>query len=313
MDEKISRRKWIGSVAKASAAAVTVSSLAESKSLLSPQAASADKPFDMHQHVAAPITEGWEESGSVSALIAKDYEARVRSMDLNKIGQSVIMAGTLRYRKAEGIQNTRKLNDMIAEYVAKHSDRFPVGIGTVEPSHGDASLKELDRMAQELKLRGVVWHNAFSGVAIDDPFMRVLVKHMAPLGLIPFVHVARKPLESMWMLADLADDIPDVTFVALAGLATIDDHGEAIHVAKAHKNILFDTGPVIWMREPGLEKLVKRMGADRILFGSDLYALTPSYRRATTTMDIIQNAEISAEERAKIFSGNATKLFGLQL
>lgn len=309
MEEKVSRRKWMRSMAKAGLVAAGVS--AASESAAAPQGASPERPFDIHQHVAAPIDENYTESESASARIAKDYAARVRIMDANGIGQSVMMAGTLRYRKAEGIENTRKLNDLVAEYVTKHSERFPVGIGTVEPTHGDASLKELERMAKELKLRGVVWHHAYCGVPIDDPFMRPLLKQVARLQLIPFVHVGRKPFEDLGLLEDWAEEFPNLTFVALAGLARLEDHAQALKIGKRQKNILFDTGPVLWRREPGLESWVKQIGADRLLFGSDLYALAPSYRRATTTMDIINNAEISPEDRAKIFFRNAQNLFRL--
>ena len=74
-----------------------------------------------------------------------------------------MMVSTL-YRRTNGIKNTMQVNDLTAEYVARHSDRFPVGVGTVEVTHGEASLKELERISKELKLRGVVWHHTHSGV-----------------------------------------------------------------------------------------------------------------------------------------------------
>ena len=189
-EERVSRRQWMGSVAKAGLVATGVGSVVGSEILGYPaEAQMRDKPFDIHAHVAYPIDDNFAETEPVSSYIEREYSARVKLMDANGIGQSVLMPSTQRFRKAEGIENTKKLNDLVAAYVAKHSDRFPVGIGTVEPTHGDKSLKELERLAKDLKFRGVVWHHNVCGVPIDDPFMRPILRKMSELQLIPFIHI----------------------------------------------------------------------------------------------------------------------------
>lgn len=266
-------------------------------------------PMDIHQHLES-TDDNYSEFRSADELIRKDYSIRIRIMDENAIGQSVMMVST-QYRRTDGIRSTRRVNDLVAEYVARYSDRFPVGIGTVEITHGDASLKELERMSKELKLRGVVWHHTHSGVQVNDSFMRPILKQVATLGLIPFIHVGLKPYESLTKLEILAEEFPEITFVALAGLARSDDAEEALLVGRRRKNILFDTGPVIYTRERGVEGFVKLLGSDRLLFGSDLYASRPSYRRATTTLDVVKNSQITEEDKAKILYRNARRLFGL--
>src|SRR5579872_5096830 len=196
--KRTSRREWIGSAAKASLIAMGVGSVMASDQTDSaaPRAPKAsDPPFDLHQHVDAPVDDHFTEIMSASAWIEKDHSARSKIMDDNGIGKSVLMPGLRTYRKAGGIDSTRKLNDLVAEYVAKHSDRFPIGIGTVEPSHGDASFPELERIAKELKFRGVVWHHQFTGVPIDSPIMRLILAKMAELQLIPFIHTMDPPFE----------------------------------------------------------------------------------------------------------------------
>lgn len=311
-EEKISRRQWMGSVAGASLIATGISSVVGSATPgYAAQQQTPDQPFDIHQHVNASIDDNYAESGSADSTIEKDYSVRAKIMDANGIPQSVMMPGTRRYRKAEGIVSTRKLNDLVAAYVAKHSDRFPIGIGTVEPTHGDLSLRELERIARELKFRGVVWHHTNCGVPVDDPFMRPILRKMSELQLIPFIHVTQPPAEAIWMLETLAAEFPDIMFVALDGLAQYQHIPQAFEIAKKRKNILFDTGPSIGLlRETGVEQWVKQIGADRLVFGSDLYATVPSYRH-NITLDIVKNSRITAEERAKILSGNARNLFRL--
>lgn len=311
-EEKISRREWMQSAAKASLIVTGVSSVVGSEtSSQAAQRQTSDKPFDLHQHVLPPVDANYSENASIDSHVDTDYKARVKIMDDNGMGQSVIMAGTLHNRKTEGIENTKKLNDLVAAYVAKHSDRFPVGVGTVEPTHGEASLRELERIARELKLRGVVWHHRNCGVAIDDAFMRPIIRKMSELKLIPFVHVSQPGEESIWKLEILAEDFPNVTFLALNGLSNYENFGQAFCIAKRTKNILFDTAPSIGLlREKGVESFVKLFGADRLFFGSDLYAMVPSYRH-NVTLDIVKHSDITAEEKAKILFGNTRNLFRL--
>lgn len=312
-NERISRREWVGSIANASLVAMGVgAAITGAPPSEAAQQSANELPFDVHQHVDAPVDDKFTEIMSPSAWIEKDHSARVKIMDDNGIAKSVIMPGLRTYRRAGGIESTKKLNDLVAEYVAKHSDRFPVGIGTVEPAHGDASLPELERMAKDLKFRGVVWHHQFTGVAIDSPIMRVILKKMEELKLIPFIHTMDPPFEDIWMMDAIATDFPNMTMVVMDSFGYHRPNIEpAFKVGKKHKNLLFDTGPCLGLfREIGVERFVKELGADRFLFGSDLYATYPSYRH-NVTLDILKHSQISDQDRAKILYGNTKKLFGL--
>lgn len=311
MGKKISRREWMQDLTGAGIVAASLGARAYGAQVNSSTRPAWDKPFDIHQHVE-PSNDSFSDLGSPQEIIAKDYAARSEIMDKNGIEQSVMMAGN-QYRKTEGIGSTKKLNDLVAEYVTKHSNRFPVGVGTVEPTHGDASLKETERIAKDLKLRGVVWHHGYSGVPIDHRFMRPILKTIESLQLIPFVHVYQKGNESWWRLDVLAEEFPRITFVALAGIASVEDREQALQIGKRRRNILFDTGPVFWRGEPALESFVKRVGVDRVLFGSDLYAMQPSFRQATMTLQIIRNSQLQPQDKAMVLSGNARKLFGLSV
>jgi len=176
LDDKVSRREILATLATGTVLAGAAASSVPEALAASPEDV---KPFDIHQHVESADS-SYSDSASPASIIEKDFAARTRIMDENGIEKSVMLAGT-QYRKTNGIENTKKVNDLVAEYVAKHSDRFPIGVGTVEVSHGDASLKELDRVARELKLRGIVWHHAHAGTQINHAFMRPLLKRSEAL------------------------------------------------------------------------------------------------------------------------------------
>lgn len=309
MEDKISRRQLLGSASKAGLLAATLSLGGQTSRSEPASSADSYKVFDIHQHVES-TDDLFSDFTSAEEVITRDYRVRIPIMDENGIDQSILMVDP-KYRRTNGIESTRKVNDLIAAYVAKHSDRFPVGFGTVEPTHGEASLKELERIAKELKMRGVYWHHGYCGVPIDHPSMVPIIKEMGRFHLTPFVHVAQPYNESFWRLEALAEDFPEMIFVALSDLTSAEAFDQALRIAKRTKNILFDTGPVFWRGEANVESFVKRVGAKRVIFGSDLYARKPSYRRAFTSLEVLKNSRLTANEKADIFSGNARRLLGL--
>lgn len=262
-----------------------------------------DKPIDLHMHVE-PGTPDYAPFGTTEQMVMQNYASRLAYMDRLGITKAIVSAG-YRYRRAEGIANTRAMNDMIAAFVAKNPARFPAGIGVVEVKDGDASLKELERMAKDLKLRGVGWHHGDGGVYIDNPYMRPLLKQTQALGLIPFIHVREKEFEAWWRLEVLLEEFPDMTFVAMSGLVTTDDRDHAIQVCRRRKNVLVDTAPALYGGDQFFPSFVKAVGAERVLYGSD--------NAPTLTLEVIRRSALSDHDKALVLSGNTAKLFGLKV
>lgn len=306
MDRELSRREAIRNLGVAGLVASAPAALAAAAQAPATQKKSVslgswDTPIDMHVHVE-PRSEDFAPFGTVDSFIAQDYGPRVAFMDRYSIAKSVISPGW-RYRKTEGITNTMWMNDMAATYVAKHPDRFPAAIGIVEVHHGEASLRELERMAKDLKLKGVAWHHADNGIQINHPYMRPLLKQVQALKLIPFIHVREKEYEAWWRLEVLAEEFPDLTFVALSGLETSDDLTHAQQIARRRKNIVMDIAPFVHGSEAAIENFVKRVGAERLLFGTN--------GEATPTLQVVRNSQLSDREKALLLSGNTEKLLGL--
>ena len=200
--------------------------------------------FDIHAHFDPP-EENFSDFGSAQDAIAKDYSKRVAYMDRNGIEQAALSAGFI-YGRTEGIVSTRKVNDLVAACVAKHSDRFPAGLGTVQLSDGDASLRELERMAKDLRFRGVIWHHGACGFPINHPFMRPLLRQVQELKLIPFIHGRQKESESLWRLEAVAEEFPGMTFVALDTFTSAEDREHRVRILRRRNNILCDTESCVY-------------------------------------------------------------------
>jgi uncharacterized protein len=261
--------------------------------------------FDIHHHLGSltggSLQEqpGWQD---------RDYHNRVRIMEAHGVTMSAILAAT-GYIQADGIKDTMRCNDTVAAYRNRDPKRFPVASGTVEPLHGTRSLDELERMKHELHLDGVVWHNRFQGVAIDHQLMRPLLKKVSELGLVPLIHTnAESNMEAVWRLERLAQEFPELNFVAMDALTTNVNSQLVLDIAKRTPNILFDTAHV---RSSGyIRQFVETAGSHRLVFGSLFYSHPASYERCAT-LEEVKATRISDEDMANILSLNAKRLFKL--
>ena len=259
--------------------------------------------FDIHHHLGSLTGgslqegDGWQE---------RDYTNRVRIMEANGVASAAILAAT-GYIQADGIKDTMRCNDVVAAYRQRDPKRFPVACGIVEPLHGARSLGELERMKHELHLDGVVWHSRFQGVAVDHQLMRPLLKKVRELGLVPLLHTnAESNLEAVWRLERLALEFPDLTFVSMDALTTNVNSQLALDIAKRTKNILFESAHL--RGAAYVRNFVEAVGSERLIFGSLFYSTPPSYDHCTTLAEI-QEAKISAQDKANILALNAKRLF----
>ena len=261
--------------------------------------------FDIHHHLGSGTGGSLQEEAGWQD---RDYENRVRIMQANGVTMSAILAAT-GYIQADGIKDTMRSNDTVAAYRRRDPKRFPVACGIVEPLHGARSLGELERIKQELRLEGVVWHNRFQGVAIDHQLMRPLLKKVRELGLVPLVHTnAESNMEAVWRLERLALEFPEITFVAMDALTTNVNSQLVLDIARRTSNILFDTAHV---RSSGyIRDFVETAGSHRLIFGSLFYSYPPSYERCAA-LEEVKAAKISDKDMANILSLNAKRLFKL--
>lgn len=260
--------------------------------------------FDVHHHF------GYLTSGSMPG-ISEDFMKRIEVMERCGINRAVIMPST-GYYMPNGILDTKKINDQMAEYKSTHPDRFPVALGTVEPRHGKASLEEIDRMFNELKLDGIVWHHRFQGTAINHEMTILYLKKISEMKVpVPvFIHnFSQSFLEAPWMLENLAKMFPNLTFLSLSSLSSTDHIRRMLLMAQRQENIYLETG-MLFPRQNIIETIVKEIGSHRLLFGSDTYS-EPVATDPQITLQMIKKSAISDEEKANILEKNVRNIFKL--
>ena len=253
--------------------------------------------LDVHAHLGESLSIG--KAGTEEDLM--------RSMDKNGI-EKAILSPIPGYSEPYGIKNTIIQNDRIAEAVAKYPDRFPRGLAVLEPRQGDECLGELERSLNELKLRGLMFHNVFHGVSIDHPFMFTIMEEAKKFDPIVLMHTMYfSHLEPPFRLARLAESFPTITFINGHPAQDTTQCPASIEISKKNKNILLDTCLLLDVMQP-IEWMVREVGVEGIVFGSD----SPYYPNMSIDLTIVERAEISEEDRRKILWDNAAKLFEIQ-
>jgi predicted TIM-barrel fold metal-dependent hydrolase len=261
--------------------------------------------FDCHQHFG-PSPMGLEEPPEFSI----DADWKIRGPLLAKLGfDAVLLSPSNGFNRPNGLADTRRINDTAAEYRERHPERIVAALGIVEPWYGLAALEEIDRIARELKLNGLVFHHRFQGCTIDHWAMRPFLKRMADHGLVPFIHMAGgSGMELPVGLENLAREFPSMQFVALDGFSSEENGRTIVEMAGRVPNVSFDPALVFHMGR--IRELVSRYGAERLLFGSNLYPSlgSPGF---CTELNYCKALPVDEAERAKILGGNLRRILRL--
>ena len=202
----------------------------------------------------------------------------------------------------------RVLNDWCAE---QNGGRF-ISFGSVHPDAEDLT-EELDRIVR-LGLKGIKLHPDYQDFMVDEERLDGFYEEIEKRGLPVVFHsgfdvyspelIHCTPERALKMVK--RHPHMKAVFAHLGG----NDRWEEVYevLAGSGGEVYFDTAFTSRKCPDGLmEKIIKKHGADRILFASDCPWDDPSVIR-----NKIDGLDLSGSEKEKIFSGNAKRLLGLE-
>ncbi len=247
--------------------------------------------IDVHAHVGHTL----------ATDLGQTYAEYLRTMDALNIRRAIISVAA-GGRQAEGIHDTRRENDVIAEAMQAHPDRFPVGLAGLEPRHQEKAVEELDRTVRRLGLHGMVFHATFSGFFVGAGNVLDPIFDLAnDFGALCLMHSTPDAMASPEAIGQLAGRYPRVTIIMGHPLFTPVQRDGAIAAVKAQNNLYLDLS---YQQDPtNAELTVQALGAERVLFGSD----APYYDPAATIRSI-EEARISDHAKERILYGNGADL-----
>jgi predicted TIM-barrel fold metal-dependent hydrolase len=181
-------------------------------------------------------------------------------------------------------------NDIVADAVKKHPDRF-VGYTLINPHRGrDLMLRELERGAK-MGLRGVKLIPYYQGYPEEGPNIEVPCQWAHERKQIILNHNWGSPAR----MEKLVAAYPNACFVT--GHLTL----AYADIMKRYKNLYVCSCPLLGPR--ACEEAVTAIGADRLMFGSDLQDLPIAWG-----LGPILFARLSVESKKLILGGNIRRI-----
>jgi 4-oxalmesaconate hydratase len=242
---------------------------------------------------------------------------------------------------------TETCNDLIARACALHPDRL-VGVCQLPQSPGvspEGCITELERCVNELGFAGCLlnpdvagggqpftpslgdrwWHPLFEKlVELDVPAMIHATSTVNPALHVNATHYINADAAAVFELcfSDVFQLFPTLKIVVPHGGGGVPFHWNryrSLHVSARRppfeevvRHLYFDTA--VYDRD-SMEMLIRKVGPDNILFatepfGTAMYTDPATGRRFDDTVDFVRNIEwLGEDEREKIFSGNARRVF----
>lgn len=266
--------------------------------------------IDAHHHLGGIHDSVGGLPGTGPGQSADDELAhRLAIMDDQDVSQAVIIAGHA-YLRPDGIEDTRRVNDGVAAYCAATPGRFPAGVGVAEPLYGERGLDEIDRCRRDLGFAGMSFHARFQGVSLDSPWVRRFVERIGDNGMVPYLHaIADSPENALWKIDVLAASFPDLPMLVVDAFTNFEQAREVVPIAERRENLLFDTSLAYTFRL--IEPLVERCGAQRVVFGTDIYSWPTSTKGSHVLGEILASA-LSEADKALVLAGNVRRVLGIE-
>lgn len=195
-------------------------------------------------------------------------------------------------------------NDEVLKAMTDFPGRI-YGYATVNPNYPEEMTGEIERCISA-GMVGIKLHPEMHKVAVDDEKYRPAWEYANEHSLPILSHTGTAGLNPIKSFEKLADTYPNAKVIL--GHAGFGSEGarQSIEAGKKCPNIYPEiTGSVIVYGT--LERMVRELGADRVLFGTDLPFLDPRPQLGRVAF-----AKISDEEKRQILGLNAARLFGIR-
>lgn len=275
-------------------------------------------------------------------------ELRLAEMDSAGVDMQIIshQPGTQMLDAETAVSLARKANDTLAAAICAHPQRF-AGFAELPTPEPQAAAAELERTVTRYNFKGALISGHTGGVFLDDKRFRCIFERAQALDVPIYLHPGMPhPAASEAYYSDYRrGDFPFLSvawgFTAETALHTIRlvvggvfDDFPRLKIILGHlgETIPFTLWRCDWILEhvggksafadafrehfyvttsgnfqqSALMCAIAELGTDRIMFAVDY-----PYNSSAEGVAFLRAASISEADKAKIFSGNAERLFGL--
>lgn len=239
--------------------------------------------IDAHTHIDRVPEFGWIDPP----------EKLIPLLDAAGISKAVVMS----YTEAPAV-NPHSL-DYIAEAVVRYPDRL-IGFARIHPGYGDAAVRLLDHAIMKLGMKGLKLHPVGTLAHPGNDGTVRLIQRAALYGAPTLFHCGDEPLTTPLEIAEAARKVPQASIILghMGGYFHVD---EAIDVAERYENVYLETSAVPYPQKIG--EAVKRIGGQRVLFGSDGPGCNP-----TLEVEKVRLAGLTPADEELVLGQNIARL-----
>lgn len=208
-----------------------------------------------------------------------------------------------------GIANQARHVESVNRFVEELSSDSRFGFGTV---HVDLPVADNLASLKRHHIRAVKIHPLFQGFALDDPRLWETFEAFGDeIAVITHVGAGGTPeanrLSSPRMIADIARQFPRLKLMAchFGGYKILDDAEEML----AGADVILETSwppSLKTLRPERVRDLIRKHGAERIIFGSDWPMTSPAEEIAA-----IEALGLSDSETKQVLGGTLARVLGI--
>ena len=301
--------------------------------------------IDCHAHL---VPKSWFHPNSPKSIF--DLDGLFKEQDDAGVDITVFGNNWIRSPDGyDPLRVVQEFNEHAAELTAKYPKRL-LGLACTMPFGNDAILKETEKAVKDYKLKGIMVGSSVNGEYLDSPRATQFFELASELNVPLFVHppkltIGNEKME-IFRLPEMLGRPFDTTlsltrFIFTGGferfpkLKMVCAHvGGALPMLpgrygfgyELRKDMSFGSWepdvmtrpPASYMNQlyvdtvcyhpPAVQCAIDTMGIDHVVFGSDSPPVPIPLKRA---VDTVAQLKISAEDKQKIFGGNAARLLGL--
>ena len=231
-------------------------------------------------------------------------EELLRRLDRAKVDKAVT------WLRPPYLREVAEANHYVYEAMRTYPDRI-LGFGWIDPNlDSEAMMDEIKRCHQDYGMYGIKLNGAQNSFRIDGDLAAPFVEAIAQTGLVMAFHIGTDAYEAThpYRLGKIAEKYPDtrMLMIHMGGVGYHDLSTAAIEVIEEHRNIM---GIGSAMRPVNILKALKRLGADRVAFGSDTpFNLT---HVEVAAYHALMDGEFDADEQAAVMGGDIARLLRL--
>ncbi len=249
-----------------------------------------DRVIDCHAHLSHRSRATWE----------ADDRKLIEAAD--KLGIDQLCCSTLTPRRPATADGFRECNRWTADGMRRFPGRV-LGYCYVNPGYGREALEEVRRCVEDRGFIGIKLYNEYT---CTEPVVFPIMELAIELGVPILQHASHSHyfvedqprMSDGGHLAELARRYPEAMLIC-AHISGGGDWEWTIKALRHAQNVLLDTSGSV-TDEGTVELAAAIVGVDRLLFGCD--------SSMTAGVGKIRGANLSAQDKEKILSGNMMRL-----